>query len=388
MRIAMVFDGLGFGGIERVGSTYARILVDAGCEVTIINLQSSANELENLFPAECQIVEASLPDVCLPDRYLPMVRRWRWGKYVYPAAYLASSAALHATKMVSREDAGKSFDVAIAFSGHIRDLSYVAYGFVRARKTIAWLHGSFADYMILSYSFGDLYRRIGTLCAVSTENQEYVFNACHYLRDEVAVNYMPNPLPPSGCLDADKVAELQSRYGRFLLMVARFGKDKDQATVLKSLANIRNRSGLEIPTVFVGDGEMLPQCRELAADLGIADQVYFEGAHTDVGEYYKAATVGVLSSPAEGMPMVLLEAMSSGLPIVATRSLPGVPQLLGDDEYGLLCAVGDEADMADKLYAMWTDEDLRNHYRAQGLRRAADFSADSVGEKLMAVLKA
>lgn len=387
MKIAMVFDGLGFGGIEKVGSTYARILVDAGCEVTIINLQPSANELENLFPAECQIVEASLPDVCLPDRYLPMVRRWRWGKYVYPASYLVSSAALHAAKMVSRVDAGKSFDVAIAFSGHIRDLSYVAYGFVRARKTIAWLHGALADYMILSYSFGDLYRRIRTLCAVSTERQEYVFSACHYLRDEVSVSYMPNPLPPSRNFDASKVAELQSRYGQFLLMVARFGKDKDQATVLKSLATIKSRSGLKIPVVFVGDGEMLPYCRELAADLNIDDQVHFEGARTDVDEYYEAATVGILSSPAEGMPMVLLEAMRSGLPLVATRSLPGVPQLLGDDEYGLLCAVGDEADMADKLYAMWTDEGVRNHYRAQGLRRAEDFSADSIGERLVAVLR-
>lgn len=387
MRIAMVFDGLGFGGIEKVGATYAQILVGAGHDVTVVNLQPAHNELACIFPAECEIVEAAFPDVCLPDHYLPMVRRWRWGKYAYPLAYLLSSGALHARKFIGSFSRTGSYDVAIAFSGHIRDLSYVAYGLVRAKKSIAWLHGSLADYMILSYSFGDLYRRIGTLCALSTEKQEYVFNACHYLRDEVEITYLPNPLPPEKSVDDNRVSQLQSRYGQFLLMVARFGKDKDQATVIQALADLKRRYGLIIPVVFVGDGETMQQCRELAAELDVADQVHFEGARTDVDEYYEAATVGVLSSPAEGMPMVLLEAMRAGLPLVATRALPGVPQLLGNDEFGLLCAVGDSEDMADKLFAMWSDEKLRSYYREQGLRRAADFSADAIGAKLAEVLQ-
>ncbi|HEM3726687.1 TPA: hypothetical protein U1D16_002134, partial [Streptococcus suis] len=59
MKIALVFDGLQIGGIERVGSDYAKLLVSNNHEVTIFNLNPSLTDMEENFPEECNIIHYS-----------------------------------------------------------------------------------------------------------------------------------------------------------------------------------------------------------------------------------------------------------------------------------------------------------------------------------------
>ena len=90
----MIFDGLGFGGIERVGTTYAKLLIDLGHNVTIINLQPDRHELKKDFSEKCEFVDVRFSETFLPDRYFPILRKWRSGKYIYPLAFLISKYAL------------------------------------------------------------------------------------------------------------------------------------------------------------------------------------------------------------------------------------------------------------------------------------------------------
>lgn len=56
MKVAMVFDGLQIGGIERVGADYAKIIYELGHDLTIVNLNPKLDEMEKEFPDECKMV--------------------------------------------------------------------------------------------------------------------------------------------------------------------------------------------------------------------------------------------------------------------------------------------------------------------------------------------
>ncbi len=382
----MVFDGLGFGGIERVGVSYAKMLVEMGHDVTLINLQPMQDALESEFPDSCEIRRETFGMLFQPDAFLPAIKKWWWGKYLYPLANLIARCCLWVRSGIARCIRRERFDVVIAFSGHIRDLTYVAYGLVKGNKRVAWLHGSLADYLLMSYAFGFLYKKIENLCVVSTNDQVFALQSSG-LQDKVDICHIYNPVDqmPSG-VDEGKVRQLKVDYGDPLVMVGRFGQDKDQPTVIRALRILRDIHGISKHLIFVGDGPTRAACESLADELGIAELVHFVGAKQDVDNYYLASLVAIHSSPAEGQGMVLLEAMRDGIPVVATNSLPGVPEILGANEYGLMCQVGSPEDMADKLARMITNEDLRASYVMKGKERVADYAPQVTEQKVMEML--
>ena len=134
--------------------------------------------------------------------------------------------------------------------------------------------------------------------------------------------------------------------------------------------------------MFVGDGEKQAEVEELTRELKMEQQIFFVGSQYDVQNYYSAASVLVHSSPAEGLPTVLLEAMSFGVPIIATNSLPGVPEILEGEKHGLVCNVGDFEGIAHALYTIITDHDVREKYIQSGYKRIKDFQPEKIQRQL------
>ena len=173
-------------------------------------------------------------------------------------------------------------------------------------------------------------------------------------------------------------------------MVGRFEDDKDQLTVIRARKILEEKYNLKPKLIFVGDGSTLKKCRKYAEKIGLKKDVIFMGERQDVQNFYASAKVFVHSSPAEGLPTVLLEAMNYGLPVVATDSPPGVSEILQNDKYGLRCSIADPYDMADKLALMLTDNEKRENYILQGKKRLEDFSFEKISadlKELFAALK-
>lgn len=386
MKIAMVFDVLGIGGIERVGASYAELLVDAGHEVTVINLQPEKAEMVPRFPKACEYRTDRLSIPLQPDVFAALLKR-RWGKYAYPLAYLVSRVLLEAKKLFSRLKNRDTFNVVIAFSGHVTDLTYVAYGLVKGEKKLAWAHGAIEEYLLLSYAFVFLYERIKNLCVLSTAGQKMALDFFPRLRDAVSVRQIYNPIAQAPtAFNPEKAEYIRGIYDKPIVMVGRFDFDKDQATVIRALKVLQDAYQLEPHLVFVGDGPTRATCEELAADLGVGKRVHFVGSQNDVDSYYLAASLAVHSSPAEGLPTVVLEAMRDDVAVLATNSLPGVPEILGDSEYGMVCKVGDSEDMAEKMYELLTNDELRQGFAEKGRQRVADFSPVSVARQVEGIL--
>jgi glycosyltransferase involved in cell wall biosynthesis len=129
--------------------------------------------------------------------------------------------------------------------------------------------------------------------------------------------------------------------------------------------------------LLAGAGTLRAQLEVEVERLGLADRVRLLGERSDPDRLLSVADVVVLSSDWEGMPISLLEAMSIGVPIVAT-DVDGVSAAVGS-EAALLVPPGDHERLAQALTSALTDNELRARMGRAGLQRSArKFSADAM----------
>lgn len=141
-----------------------------------------------------------------------------------------------------------------------------------------------------------------------------------------------------------------------IVMVARFSKQKDHATLVRAAALLRER-GLSPPVLFAGAGKPAHRApvERLVRELGLESQVTFLGLHRDVPSLLMAHRLCVLSTHYEGMPLALIEGMAAGCAVVGS-AVPGVRETLRDGVDGRLVPENDPAALADALEALLTDD--------------------------------
>jgi glycosyltransferase involved in cell wall biosynthesis len=139
------------------------------------------------------------------------------------------------------------------------------------------------------------------------------------------------------------------------VIVARLSPEKDHATLLRAAA-LAVRADSSFRLEVAGDGPCRTDLHRLAEELGLTGHVRFLGAVRDVPALLARAGLFVLSSLSEGVSLTLLEAMASGLPVVATR-VGGNPEVVVEDETGLLVGPGDPDGLARGLLSLWQDPD-------------------------------
>lgn len=153
-----------------------------------------------------------------------------------------------------------------------------------------------------------------------------------------------------------------------IILVARMDPIKDHATALRAVARVAARRD-DARLVLVGEGPTAGAVAGEAARLGLGPHVLQLGLRTDVARLLGGADVSLLTSLSEGIPLSLIEAMASGLPVVATR-VGGIPEVVQEGLTGLLAPSGDDAGLADALLRLAADPDLRGRLGGQGRARA------------------
>lgn len=387
MKIAMVFDGLQIGGIERVGADYARILTSAGHDVTIINLRPHLTDLEKEFPSSCHMVHFNYSRKLTPEQYNKAIRMWNWGKYAYPMMATALFPLNLALKIKSRIQIKNQYDLTIAFSGHFNDLTFVADGFVKSKHKLCWLHGALYSYLLLSDGFLNLYKKIKNLVVLVESGQHEVFEYNKYLHLNIHQLYNPSFIAGKQINDKE-IQKLKEKYGKYIVMVSRIeAPQKNPYTLIDAFALVLKKHE-ELNLVFVGDGPDRTKAMEYAKKKGeeISAHIFFEGAKTNVQDYYSSAFMMVQSSEFEGLPTTIIEALYFHLPIVATDCPTGPREILGNNDFGLLCKVHNATDMAKQINLLIEDEKLYNYYKQESPKRAKAFMPETIKSRLLYIL--
>ncbi|AUT02019.1 colanic acid biosynthesis glycosyltransferase WcaL [Nostoc sp. CENA543] len=178
----------------------------------------------------------------------------------------------------------------------------------------------------------------------------------------------------------------QSR--KSLLYVGRLAVVKGLPILLESLA-ISRRSHPDVLLTVVGDGPDRSNLEQMTEKLGLSNNVKFVGyqSQTEVRQYMQQADIFIMSSFAEGVPVVLMEAMAAGVPVVATQ-IAGVSELVENGVSGYLVPPGDPVTLAYRIDQLFQDVQLRIAFGKAGRAKVEqEFNIHLEATRLYSVMK-
>jgi glycosyltransferase involved in cell wall biosynthesis len=148
-------------------------------------------------------------------------------------------------------------------------------------------------------------------------------------------------------------------------IVGRLIETKNHELLLDAWAKLVADVTVRIKLVIVGDGVLRKTLEQQRDSLGLKDSVFFLGLRTDIPMLLKSFGIFVMSSKHEGHPIVALEAMAAGLPVVATN-VPGLRDVIQDGVNGFLVDAHAPEALAEGLKKLILDADLRSSIGRNG----------------------
>ena len=165
--------------------------------------------------------------------------------------------------------------------------------------------------------------------------------------------------------------------------VGRLAIQKSPQTLVRSFAAMLKRTTVPVRLVMIGDGPLESSARRLASELGIDRRISWLGA-CDARPLMGAFDVFALASESEGHPLVVLEAMASGLPIVATR-VGGISETVQHGVNGFIAPVRGVQEIAAALEILVNDPELRGQMGQASLTLSRNFSAERMVDQTVAL---
>jgi glycosyltransferase involved in cell wall biosynthesis len=182
--------------------------------------------------------------------------------------------------------------------------------------------------------------------------------------------------PPSETVSAE----------RRLVFLGRFNPQKNPDFLIRALAHIKDANW---KLIMIGDGPLMPQVRAEIARCGLESRVKCAGwlGADEVHRILRDSEILCLPSTSEGMPVAAIEALRSGLAIVAS-DIPGVLDVVEDGVNGFLPPCGDESAFVEKLRLLCANDATLLAMRRASWRKAHDFELSAIVSQYESVLKA
>jgi glycosyltransferase involved in cell wall biosynthesis len=362
IRVLRVIARLNMGGPALHVSYLTAGLRERGYETTLVAGNLARGESSMAFVADAAGVEI----VRLPQLH-------REVSVVYDALSVASLVKL------IREHRPHILHTHTAKAGAVGRIAARLAGDARPPIVVHTFHGH-----VLEGYFGpakaELFRRVeqalardtSRLIAVSPEVRDDLVELGVAPAEKFAVVRLGIELGERTRPAADARTQLRRLFGvpedRFVVgWIGRMTAVKRLPDVLEAFRRLRER-GVDATLCLVGEGPDRTDVEALAHRLGIMRDCLFVGYQRDVAPYYAFFDALLLPSANEGTPVVAIEALAAGLPVVAT-AVGGVPDVVEDGVDGFLVRRGDVDGLADRLQRLADDPELRRAMGRAGAER-------------------
>ena len=288
----------------------------------------------------------------------------------------ADPAAILALRRIIRQRRPNVLHTHTAKAGATGRLAALASGRARPRAIVHTYHGH-----VLSGYFSRRWERLfrlverglaltsGTLIAVSDEVRDDLVRFGVAPARRFAVVPYGFDLPPWSDADDEARRSVRAELGAAedTFVVGWAGRLTPIKRPLDLIRTLRELTDLEVDAqlVLVGDGEDRADVELLTAELGVADRCRFVGFQKAIRPWYASFDALLLTSANEGTPVVAIEALAAGRPVVATRA-GGTGTVVRNGESGYLEAIGDTKALAARLATLARDPALRARMGATG----------------------
>lgn len=195
-----------------------------------------------------------------------------------------------------------------------------------------------------------VYSRYRKIICVSEKVEESLVGYLKELESKTIVIRNGIPVP-------DRKFDVEAKKEYDILCVARLEEAKGIDILLKAVAILKEKSNLSLNVAVVGDGSKRDELLSLNENLGLGDTVYFLGVRKDVSNLMNTSKIFVLPSRWEGLPMVILEAMAHGLPVISTP-VGGIPEVVKNRENGILVPKEDPNSLSKAILEVLNDSEL------------------------------
>ncbi len=226
----------------------------------------------------------------------------------------------------------------------------------------------------------------------SIEHSDLVLAVSRFLADYtnremgvgVPIRVIPNAVdherfrPAAEAVGPEEAAERRRRFAhpdeKLLVHVSNFRPVKRVEDVIRVFGEVSRRIGARL--LMVGDGPDRPAAVALAAELGLTGRVSFLGSFPSIEDVLAVSDLFLLPSVKESFGLSALEAMASGVPVVASR-IGGIPEVVEDGVSGVLCAPGDVEAMAAAALSLLADDARHAAFAVRARERAVrEFSEE------------
>lgn len=239
-------------------------------------------------------------------------------------------------------------------------------------KVINWEHSNF--YNNWGSKYFAFYRRLAAkysdAMVVLTERDKWNYE--DHIKNCVPVTVIPNP--------ANKKSHNYDISSKIILSAGLLGKIKRFDRIV-SIGKVVFSKHSDWKWIVCGDGPERMKLESAVNEAGLQNHILFRGSVSDMDAQYAISAIYVLTSEMEGLPMVLLEAKSHGLPIVSFDIETGPSDIVRDGVNGYLVESGDVDTMAEKICQLIEDEALRQKFSENTVLDMDKFDEERIVEE-------
>lgn len=354
-KLLFVMHDLCGGGAERVAITLMNELVRRNYKVTLFLIYHHGDYWDELSPKINVIVAIKEKRSLLLSMPLLLLKLSR-----IAAGYDLLIASLEGPATVIAQVVGASMK----------------------KPVIAWVHTTMMEYApsrfskLLTVISRHAYRHVAAVVCVTkaAENSFHTWMGSHCLQ---ITHVIYNPLK---IVTYEHAESIHTASVWRLLGVGRLELQKGFDILINAHAQLRSE-GVNCQLTICGEGKDRQLLESLVLNLGVRDTVDMPGFRSDIDTVYGLSDIFVLSSHFEGAGMVLLEAMSHKLPVVASDCPGGPRELLCDGKYGVLVPSQDVDALVSGIKSLIYDKKKYIELSKLGIKRAAQFNPEIITQQ-------